>query len=297
MKNLLILFVVAIAVVSCKKVTLDAFAFPSETLSAYEFESYSGEWELDVPSTVLAESTNYTLVELESLDSETLWTNKIYGVYIGDVNTIASDTIILYLHGQSKHMDNYFDRASLLANLGGKYNYSIFMIDYRGYGMSEGESTEHGLYEDADAAIDWLKARGASGDRTMVYGYSLGAIPAIDRAAYREDFKFSKLIIESPLASVQHLVQNSTLINVDAGYVTTLEFNNAEKIKDVTAPLMWLHGEEDDYISIDNGELIYNNHGGTNKKAIRVEGGTHTDLPSVIGYADYLQQVLTFIKN
>lgn len=256
-----------------------------------------GTGELEVPSTVLAESTNYTLVELESMDSETLWTNKIYGVYIGDVNTIATDTIILYLHGQSKHMDHYFDRASLLANLGGKYNYSIFMIDYRGYGMSEGESSEHGLYEDTDAAIDWLKSRGASGDRTFVYGYSLGAIPAIDRAAYREDFQFSKLIIESPLASVQHLVQNSTLINVDAGYVTTLEFDNAEKIKDVTAPLMWIHGEEDKYISIDNGELIYNNHGGTSKSKIRVEDGAHTDLPAVIGYADYLQQVLSFIKN
>jgi fermentation-respiration switch protein FrsA (DUF1100 family) len=287
---------VATTLVSCKKLTLDSFAFPSERLDAYLFENYQEEQEIDIPDSLVAKAPNHTLVSMQSYDAVNDETNTIYGVYIGDITTLASDTVILYLHGQSKHNDAYWDRASLLANLGGKYNYGVFMVDYRGYGMSEGSSTEQGLYEDVDAAIDWLIAQGANASRTYCYGFSLGAIPTIDRAAYRDDFKFEKIMIEAPLGSVQNLVNSSTL-GMNAGFVTTLEFANSEKIKDVTAPLLWMHGIEDTYISIDNGELIYANHGGTEKKAIRVEGSDHGQVPIKLGYFNYMAHVLNFIRE
>ncbi len=279
---------------SCKEVTLDSLAFPSQSLDYYEFENYEGE--LIVPDSMLADASNYTLIEMNSLDQETGESFKIYGLYIGDTAQIATDTIVLYAHGQSLHMDNYFSRASLLANVGGKYNYGVFMYDFRGYGMSEGSSTERGLYEDSDVAIDWLKSHGANPDKTIFYGYSLGAIPLIDKAAYREDFKPSKLIIEAPIASVQYLVDNSTGINVYSDFVTTLEFESVEKIRSVDAELLWLHGKSDTYISIDNGELIYSNHTGNYKQAIRVDGAEHSEVPSTMGYEIYLNELLDFIR-
>ncbi len=297
MKKYLLFAGVLLTLISCKKIVLDSLAFPSEKLEAYAFENYTGSNELDLDASMFADAAHYTFVTLTSEDLANETTHTIYGVYIGDVSTMASDTVILYFHGQSLHMDAYFDRASLLANLGGKYNYSVFMIDYRGYGMSEGTSTEQGLYEDANAAIDWLKAQGANPDQTICYGYSLGAIPAIDRAAYRSDFKFSKLIIESPLASVENLVHSSTLINVSSGFVTTLEFPNAEKIKDVTCPLLWMHGIDDSYIEIENGELIFANYSGTTKTAVRVAGSDHSEVPTKLGIPTYLETVLNFIRN
>jgi alpha/beta superfamily hydrolase len=246
---------------------------------------------------MLADAANYTLVEMNSTDQATGEVYKIYGLYIGDIATISSDTVLLYLHGQSLHMDNYFSRASLLANVGGKYNYGVFMFDYRGYGMSEGSSSEAGLSEDTDAAIDWLISQGADANKTMYYGYSLGAIPGIERAAYRTDFKPAKLMIESPLASVQHLVNGSTVINVQAEFVTDLKFENSENIKDVDAPLLWLHGKADTYVSIDNGELIYANYGGTESTAIRVEGSDHSEVPAKLGFEVYLGHLLNFIRD
>ena len=171
------------------------------------------------------------------------------------------------------------------------------MIDYRGYGMSEGSSSEAGLSEDTDAAIDWLINHGADANKTMYYGYSLGAIPSIERAAYRTDFKPNKLMIEAPLASVQHLVNGSTVINVNADFVTDLKFENSENIKDVDAPLMWLHGKDDTYISIDNGELIYANHSGSLNTAVRVEGSDHSEVPEKLGYDNYISHLLNFIRN
>ncbi len=295
MKKLLVLLSLVLLVVGCQKVDLNNLAFPSEELEVYTFEAYEDQ-EIEIPSQYAIDPSNRTLITMQSHSEETGEDYTIYGVYIGDMNTISTDTVILYLHGQSKHMDNYYSRASLLANVGGKHNYGVLMIDYRGYGLSEGSPTEKGLYEDADAAIDWLVSKGAIGSRTIIYGYSLGAIPSIDRCAYREDFISSKLIIESPLASVENLVHSSTLINVDPGFVTTLEFNNAEKIKDVSQPLYWMHGVEDTYIAIQNGELIYSNHMGTHI-ADRVEGSDHSEVPVKMGFEYYLSRLSYFIQN
>lgn len=286
---------IILLVISCKKVNLDGLAFPSEKLDAYSFENAQGE--IDIHDSLLATSDHYTLLSFNSVDSETGESFKIYGVFIGDTNTISTDTLVVYFHGQSKHMDHYFSRASLLANLGGKYNYNVLMMDYRGYGMSEGASSEHGLYDDADAVIDWLKLKGADQQKTFFYGYSLGAIPSIDRMAYRSDFQPAKLIIESPLASVEYLVHSSTVIQVDPDFVTNLNFENAEKIKDVDQPLLWMHGVEDTYIAIENGEIIYNNHGGSVKQAERVEGSDHAEIPVVMGIEEYLDLVLSFIRG
>lgn len=280
---------------SCKKLTLDSLAFPAEKLDSYTFSDYTGE--ITIPDSMHIDADKRTLVTLQSHDQANDTYVTIYGVYIGDMNTIAQDTVILYLHGQSRHMDHYWARASLLASTGGKHNYGVFMIDYRGYGMSEGEPTEQGLFEDADAAIDWLISHEVTPERTIVYGYSLGAIPGIDRAAYRSDFKPAGLITEAPLASVENLVQNSTLLNVESGYVTTLEFNNAEKIKDVTSPFLWMHGVSDTYVAIENGELIFANYPLSTKEAVRVEGADHTEVPVKLGLESYLTTVLNFIRQ
>jgi hypothetical protein len=296
MKSVVGIIVLGAILFSCQKFKLDSLAFPATQLDEYQFENYSEKQEIDIPQSLVVTAPNYELVTMPSYDAVNDITHTIYGIYMGDMSTIASDTIILYLHGQSKHMDAYWDRTSLLANLGGQHNYGVFTIDYRGYGMSQGSSTEQGLYEDVDAAIDWLIQHGADPSKTFCYGFSLGAIPTIDRAAYRTDFPFAKIMIEAPLGTVQNLVNSSTL-GMSAGFVTTLEFPNSEKIKDVTTPLLWLHGIEDSYIAIDNGELIYANHGGTEKTAIRVEGSDHGQVPIKLGYYNYMNRVLEFIRN
>lgn len=289
------LFILAISLGACKKATLDSMAFPAEKLDSYTFSDYTGE--ISIPDSMHIDPSMRTLVSMTSYDGKNGTTHTIYGVYIGDMSTIQQDTVILYMHGQSKHMDHYWSRASLLANTAGKHHYGVFMFDYRGYGMSEGEPTEQGLYEDANAAIDWLIAKGVSPSRTVFYGYSLGAIPAIDRAAYRSDFVPAKLLTEAPLASVQNLVQNSTLITVESGYVTSLEFNNAEKIKLVTSPYLWFHGVNDTYVAIQNGELIFNNYPLSTKEAVRVEFSDHIEVPVKLGYDVYLDYVKSFIQQ
>jgi len=293
--RLLTLFYLILILTACKKINLDGLAFPSEKLDSYAFENAEGE--VIIHDSLLATSDSYSLMTFNSIDANTGRSYRIYGVFIGDTTTITTDTLLVYFHGQSKHMDHYFSRASLLANVGGKYNYNVLMMDYRGYGMSEGLSSEQGLFEDANAVINWIQEQGVNPQKTVFYGYSLGAIPAIDRMAYRSDFQPAKLIIEAPLASVEYLVHSSTIIQVNPDFVTNLDFENAEKIKDVDEPLLWMHGAEDTYVAIENGEIIYNNHGGSVKEAQRVSECDHSEVPIIMGVDLYLERILNFIRN
>ncbi len=293
MKNLIFIVFVLLSIVSCKKMNLDDLAFPREKLNEYMLDDYEGEVEVDSIYNIPQDKVH--LFTVNSRDEESGVTYEIYAIYIGDLNTIATDTVILYTHGQSKHMDNYWSRAKLLANTASKNQYGLLMMDYRGYGMSEGEPTERGLNEDVEACIKWLVEKGVQQENTIYYGYSLGCIPAIHLAAYKTEFKPAKLILESPLASVENLTHSSTLLNVNPKFVSSLEFNNAEKIKDVDIPLLWFHGIEDTYIEISNGQLIYDNHQGTFKEAHKIEGTDHTEVPANIGHAKYLEIINNFI--
>src|SRR5687768_1158000 len=151
---------------SCKKVNLDGLAFPSEKLESYSYDAYA-EPEITIADSLKIDPSRRHLITMESYSEETGEFHTIYGVYIGDTSAIATDSVILYLHGQSRHNDFYWTRAALLANITHKYKYGVLMIDYRGYGMSEGKSTEKGLYEDANAAIDWLKNHDADQSKTF----------------------------------------------------------------------------------------------------------------------------------
>jgi len=296
MKKIGFLIAVSVLFLACKKVKLDGLAFPAVKLDSYEFGDYEG-YELKIPDSMDNANITEFLVSMESVDAETGETYTIYGFYMGDTATISSDTVIYYCHGQSLHNDVYWTRMNLLAHLGGLHNYGVFMIDYRGYGMSEGSSTERGLIEDADAGIDWLLDKGLSGDRCVYYGFSLGCIPLINRAGNRTDFVPSRLICEAPLASVENLAQSSTLLNVDKDFVTELNFENAEEIKKVDVPYLWLHGVLDDYIEIENGELIFENYNGIYKEAQRIASANHGDIPLMMGYQNYLSTMLSFIRK
>jgi len=288
----LLLFVVISA---CKKIDLDALAFPRVKVDAYILGDNDGE--IEVPAKYDINDSLIHIIPLVSTDKATGDKYTIYSIYIGDLNTIATDTIILYTHGQAENMDYYWGRAKLLANLKSKNNYGVFMMDYRGYGMSEGEPTEKGLSEDVEASVEWLIDQGVQQQNTFYYGFSLGVIPALDLIVNKTDFTPAKVIIESPLSSVENLAQSSTLINVDPKFISSLEFNNAETMKGVNIPLCWLHGREDDYVELSNGQLVYDNHSGTYKESHIIDNANHADIPLVMECETYLNTVNSFIQK
>lgn len=277
---------------SCR---LDDFLFNPNTvkIDEYKLDNYKGpvDFVLD---------TSYNIPK-EKIHLFTLYSagNTIYAIYIGDINRISIDTVIMYCHGNKDHMDFYWQRAKLLANVGGKNKYGVMMIDYRGYGLSSGQPSEEGLYQDVNAALLWLKSKGLTNDRLVIYGFSMGTAPATELTANPRALRPSKLILEAPFASAQVMVQDATKLAIPGKFVTDLKIDNAAEIKKVTQPFLWLHGTKDDFLSIKtHGEVVFKNYPNpATKFAVRVQGANHNNVPMVYGFENYCKLIDNFIKN
>ncbi len=295
MKNLKLIFLFVL-LSSCLR--LDSNLYNNgEKIIEYKLDAFAGEKECaDLSSTFNIPDSLIHIFTLQS-DDEGSKAN-IYAIYVGEISRIAIDTVILYCHGNKNHMDYYWNREKLLANVGGKNRFGVLMMDYRGFGLSEGIPTESGMNADVNACEQWLKDNGLTSDRLIMYGYSLGSAPATKLTAEPTVLTPSKLILESPFASSDVLVQDATKIAVPASYFTNLEINNAEEIKNVHQPFCWLHGIDDDFLAIKtNGELVFANHPGPIKIPYRIDGAGHNNVPTVMGYEKYISALEKFIVH
>ena len=132
-----------------------------------------------------------------------------------------------------------------------------------------------------------------------MFGFSLGTAPVCKIASSNSfAMKPSKIILEAPFASSEVMVQDASLINMPASYFVNVEINNAENIKQVDVPLLWLHGIDDDFLSIEtHGQLVYDNHTLAWKRGFKVPGAGHEGVPVFMGVSAYKSTLLNFIVD
>jgi pimeloyl-ACP methyl ester carboxylesterase len=296
MKTGLIFFTLLLALSSCLR--LDDNLFNKTKLTEYKLDNYTGEVDFTLDYSYHIPDNLVHLFTLASQGSDESSATAISAIYIGDIDSIATDTVIMYCHGNKDHMDFYWQRAKLLANTKGKNRFGVLMIDYRGFGMSEGKPTENGLYADVDAGLKWLKNNGLTNDRLVIYGFSMGTAPATKLSAEPRSMKPCKLMLEAPFASAEVMVQDATGLALPGTMVTDLKINNGEEIKSVQQPFFWIHGVEDDFLSITtHGEVVYANYTGTYKEAHRIPNAGHSTIPTTMGFQTYSNAVGDFITQ
>ncbi len=278
---------------SCQKI--DSFMFENIAVDEYYLDEYTGEGEVFLDSMYDISQEHIQELKFESQEK------TIYGIYVGDINRIGQDTVILYCHGNTGNIDYYWGRQKLLANLGGKTRFGILMIDYKGFGKSEGTPTEGGLVEDMDAGLEWLKEEGLTSDRLIIYGFSIGSYPATYLSSKKDGALVpSKLILENPFASTKVMVNDASKLSMKNNYYTSTDYEVADLIKNVTQPFLLMHGEKDAFLSIKtHGEIVAKNYGGKNsdKTFLKIAGADHSDLPYIYGYENYLKSILEFIEK
>jgi alpha/beta superfamily hydrolase len=269
----------------------------SDKISEYKWDNYTGIQDFKLDASYQIQDSMQAVFTLQSKTSDNQ-SVKIYATYLGDMAQIATDTVILYCHGNKWHMDFYWQRAKLLAHVGEKHRYGVLMLDYQGYGLSEGKPSEEGLYNDVDAAMQWLKSKGLSNERLIIYGFSMGSAPSCELAANPRSMRVQKVILEAPFASAAVMAADGSGLALPASFVTNLKIDNAEEIKKVNQPLCWIHGTNDDFLNIlTHGEVVYKNHTGSFKIAHRVQGADHSNVPISLGFENYRQLLLNFITR
>jgi uncharacterized protein len=158
--------------------------------------------------------------------------------------------VILYFHGNAGDLSGWQYVTEDFTDQG----FSIFIIDYRGYGKSSGTVSEKGFYQDAEAAFQYLiNERKISSKQIVVYGRSIGSGVAVELASKH---KLRGLILESPYSSFGTLANQKVPFFFPGLYLRT-NFNNLAKINNVECPVIMVHGTLDTLIPPSHTEALF----------------------------------------
>jgi fermentation-respiration switch protein FrsA (DUF1100 family) len=162
--------------------------------------------------------------------------------------TAKDKLTIVFFQGNAGHLGyrNYKVRPWLDAG------YGVLMIGYRGFG-NPGSPSEEGLYMDAQAAIDAIKAKGVPEDGMVFYGESMGTGVATQMAT---EYNAAALILESPYTSVPDVGSDRYPL-VPVRWLLRDQYDSIGKIKNVHMPLLLMHGELDQVVPIKFGRKLF----------------------------------------
>jgi uncharacterized protein len=176
--------------------------------------------------------------------------------------------VILYFHGNGGALRYRADRYRALTQDGT----GLVALSYRGYGGSSGRPSEAGLIEDARAAYAFAAERYPEG-RLVLWGESLGTGVAVALAAEK---KVARLVLESPYLSTVAIAASAYPF-VPVRFLVKDQFRSDLRIRNVTAPVLIVHGDRDTVVPIESGEQLYALITGP-KRFLRVAGAGHEDL-------------------
>lgn len=189
----------------------------------------------------------------------------------------------LFLHGNA---GNAAHRVSTMIEIAAAGS-AVLMLDYRGYGKSEGRPTEAGLYQDARAAFDILRAKAAA--PAVLHGESLGTAAAVKLAG---EVDCAGLILEAPFPSARAVAQR---VLPGLGPLLVWGFNTEANIGKVRCPVLIIHGGRDEVIDIELGRRVYE-AAPDPKDFWLVPGAGHNDLAATAGPA-YRDRLRTFYQS
>ena len=118
----------------------------------------------------------------------------------------APKATLLCLHGAGGNASRYVKLARPLVDAG----YQVLILDWRGYGNSEGTPGHRQVLEDSQLALDALRERGdVKGKPLLLWGLSLGGQVAIELARFNEG-RIAGLVTEGAATSFADLASDHT---------------------------------------------------------------------------------------
>ncbi|HLJ86215.1 MAG TPA: alpha/beta fold hydrolase [Candidatus Angelobacter sp.] len=189
---------------------------------------------------------------------------------------------LLFSHGNAEDLGDNRYWLNELNHAG----FNVLAYDYEGYGTSEGAPSEKSVYQDEEAAYDYLvQDLHIAPNRVIVLGRSVGSGPATYLAARRP---VAALVLESPFVSAFRVLTRIPIFPWD-------KFPNGRNIHQVQCPVLIIHGTADRIVAFWHGKKLYE-MANEPKRYLWIDGGGHNDLVMVAGKR-YLQALKDFAAS
>jgi uncharacterized protein len=197
--------------------------------------------------------------------------------------------VFLMAHGNAGNITHRVDRITSWQQ---SLNVSVFVFDYRGYGRSDGQPNEPGVYNDARAAYRWVTAdKGIAPEDVVFFGESLGTAVVLQLAM---EVPPRALILESPLTSAVEVGQRA-FPWLPVRWIMRNRFASIEKIGRYHGPLLIIHGTQDTVIPFAMGQTLFD-RANEPKRFYPVGGADHNEV-AVVGGRRYMQAMDAFLRE
>ena len=207
---------------------------------------------------------------------------RLHGWWIKGVGGRA----LLFFHGNAGNIGDRLERAQILNE---RLGLDVFLVDYRGYGRSEGEPSEEGLYRDA-RAIHARALERFRPNQIVLFGESLGSAVAIQLALDRPS---AGVILETPFLSVAAMAREH--YPFVPTFLIRSRFDNERKIASVTQSKLFLVAERDEIVPPAQGRRLYE-LAPEPKSLFEIPGAGHNDT-YVTGGEPYWKAWGKFLGN
>jgi uncharacterized protein len=167
---------------------------------------------------------------------------------------------VLHLHGNAANVSNHLPLVAWLPARG----YHVLMLDYRGFGRSEGRPTLDGIVTDALAALEYLRTRpDVDATRLIVFGQSIGGATAL-RMLARDAAGVRLAVIEAAFASYRGIARDATaggplspVAALAAGMLPASDHDPVTTLAQIDVPLVFVHGKRDRVIPLAHSEALH----------------------------------------
>jgi fermentation-respiration switch protein FrsA (DUF1100 family) len=188
----------------------------------------------------------------------------------------AGRRVLLYFHGNA---GNAADRLERTRALHDRLGLDVFLVDWRGYGRSEGTPSEEGLQRDGRAVYRTAIESGFHPEQIVLFGESLGTAVAIDLAA---KWACAGVVLETPFLSARALAR------VHYPWVPLFlvrdRWNNEARVADIPVPKLFIVAEKDEVAPAAHGRRLFETARGV-RELLVVPGAHHNDVWVVGGDA------------
>ena len=196
---------------------------------------------------------------------------------------------VLFLHGNAGDISH---RTSLAEGLL-EEEISVLLLEYRGYGGSEGRPGEEGFHLDAMAGMDFLEEQLGGSGEIVIFGRSMGGAVAAGLARVRPS---GGLILEAAFTSLEAMAR--TLYPFLPGFLFRRlkgRFDTLEMVKEARAPVFVVHGTRDEVVPFRMGETLFA-EAPAPKGWYEVEGAGHNDV-FWVGGSEYFRILARFVRR
>ena len=189
---------------------------------------------------------------------------------IGFASPLDAKGTVVHMHGNAQNMSSQWQFVEWVPERG----YNLFVFDYRGYGQSRGKPEPKGVFEDAVAALDYLRTRtDIDTGRLFVFGQSLGGMNAIAAAGASQQ-GVRAVLAEAPFYSYTALADDRTPGEGQLVEDTYCATTYVAKLSPI--PLLLIHGTNDKVVPYSHSIMLLA-EAGEPKQLVTIAGGEHID--------------------